>query len=128
MAHASTPWVWLRRSLAMGVALPLVGVLLAVPSQPARAVDPPKSTLAAPATGGGNVAEVVKMIDDKLDAGWKENKLTPSKQADDFEFIRRASLDIIGRIATRDEILRFEKDPVETRRALLIDRLLQSEE
>jgi hypothetical protein len=128
MAHASTPKVWLRRIIAAEVVLPLAGALLATATQAVRAVDPPKTALAAPATGGGNVAEVVKMIDEKLETSWKENKLTPSKQADDYEFIRRASLDIIGRIATHDEIIKFEKDPKETRRALLVDRLLQSEE
>jgi len=130
MAHASRSQLCLRRLAAAGVVLALVGILVVTPTQSARAVDPPRATLAAPTpvAGGSNVAEVVKMIDDKLEAGWKENKLTASRQADDYEFIRRASLDIIGRIATHEEIIRFEKDPKETRRAQLIDRLLQSEE
>src|SRR5262249_40347844 len=46
----------------------------------------------------------------------------------DSEFIRRASLDIIGRIATPKEIETFLSEPQETRRAQLIERLLQSEE
>ncbi len=70
------------------------------------------------------VAEINKQIEDQ----WTKNKIVPSKQASDYEFIRRVSLDIIGRIATIDELERFMKDrdkvPAATRRAQLIDRLL----
>src|SRR5712692_7924519 len=70
----------------------------------------------------------VKVIDDQISAEWKVNNLTPSNRASDFEFIRRASLDIIGRIATPAEIKKFLDDPERTRRPLLIERLLDSEE
>ena len=43
-------------------------------------------------------------------------------------FIRRASLDIIGRIAKPEEIREYMKDSKETRRSKLIDRLLDSDE
>src|SRR5205823_14200158 len=42
--------------------------------------------------------------------------------------VRRASLDIIGRIATLKEIDTFFKDSAERRRSLLIERLLESKE
>src|SRR5262249_19107056 len=58
----------------------------------------------------------------------KVEGLTPSARCDDYTFIRRVSLDIIGRIATPEEIDRFFKDPQATRRAQLIDRLLKSED
>jgi hypothetical protein len=70
----------------------------------------------------------VKVIDDQIAAEWKVNNLTPSNRASDYEFIRRASLDIIGRIATPAEIRKFFDDPEPTRRPLLIERLLDSEE
>jgi hypothetical protein len=73
-------------------------------------------------------AEVVQTINKRIEEGWKANKLTPSEVCSDHEFIRRASLDIIGRIAKVDEIDHFLKDPKETRRALLIDRLLKKDE
>jgi hypothetical protein len=82
---------------------------------------------AAPATGG-DPAEVVKLIDDGLRAAWEENKLTPSARCDDHDFIRRASLDIIGRIATPAEIDAYLKDSAKERRHHLIERLLKSEE
>ncbi|MCI0640390.1 MAG: DUF1549 and DUF1553 domain-containing protein [Gemmataceae bacterium] len=73
-------------------------------------------------TAGG--AEQVGFINEQIEAKWKENKITPSERCSDYEFIRRASLDIIGRIAKVDEINRFLKDPPERRRSKLIERLL----
>ncbi len=75
-----------------------------------------------------DVAEMVKTINEKVEAEWAKNKVTPSRWVDDHEFIRRASLDIIGRIARPEEIREFLKDPADTRRSLLIDRLLSSED
>jgi hypothetical protein len=125
MAYASAHDVWLKRALALGFGVPLlVGLFAAIDAPSARAVDSPRTT----SKFGPNDAEVVKMIDGKLEAGWKENNLTPSRPADDYEFIRRASLDIIGRVATAGEIEAYLKDPKETRRANLIDHLLKSDE
>src|SRR5262249_18050773 len=75
-----------------------------------------------------DVAEAVRVINDKLAEGWEKNKVTPSRQATDAEFLRRATLDIVGRIAKPSEIERFYKDPEATRRSLLIDRLLDDED
>jgi hypothetical protein len=75
-----------------------------------------------------DVADAVKLINEKLAATWAANKVVPTRYVDDYEFIRRASLDVIGRIAKPAEIQQFLKDPRETRRALLIERLLASED
>jgi hypothetical protein len=75
-----------------------------------------------------SLAEMVSIINKRSEAKWKENQIVPSRYADDYEFIRRASLDIIGRIAKPEEIRLFLKDPKETRRAKLINRLLESDE
>src|SRR5438128_7465206 len=48
-------------------------------------------------------AEAVRLINEKLTEKWQANKLIPSPRCTDHEFIRRASLDIIGRIATPKE-------------------------
>lgn len=72
--------------------------------------------------------EAVKAINDLLEKSWKDNKLDPSPVISDYEFIRRASLDIIGRIAKPSEIDAFLKESPATRRSSLIDRLLKSEE
>jgi hypothetical protein len=80
------------------------------------------------AKADADVAEMVKLINEKLEATWTANKVVPTRYVEDHEFIRRASLDIIGRIARPAEIQKFMNDPAETRRALLIERLLDSED
>jgi hypothetical protein len=101
---------------------------------PMKWPDPLKLTLVAP---GGKKADeqalaqlrdMVGTINKLTEVKWKENKIVPSRYADDYEFIRRASLDIIGRIAKPEEIREFRKDPSDTRRAKLINRLLDSDE
>jgi hypothetical protein len=96
-----------------------IGLLVAAESAFAQNNQPAKA---------GPVGEVVSLINEKIEQTWKDNKLTPSRACDDFEFIRRASLDIVGRIATPEEITAFLKDPASSRRAQLIERLLKSDE
>ena len=74
------------------------------------------------------VQNQVKFINDKLEEQWKAETVVPSRYADEYEFIRRASLDIIGRIAAPDEIKAYLKDPANKRRSMLIERLLASED
>ena len=71
---------------------------------------------------------MVKVINTRLEEAWKANKVTPSRFVDDHEFLRRASLDIIGRIATAKELQEYLKDPPDRRRSQLIERLLASED
>jgi hypothetical protein len=75
-----------------------------------------------------SLSDMVSRINKLSAEKWKENNIVPSRYADDYEFIRRASLDIIGRIAKPEEIDVFLKDPKETRRSKLIERLLESDE
>jgi hypothetical protein len=91
----------------------------------AKPAESPKA--ASPMAKSGN-AEYTRLINEKLAEKWQAKKLTPSPRCTDYEFIRRASLDIIGRIATPKEVKQFLKDPSEVRRAWLIERLLKSEE
>src|SRR5438128_47397 len=86
------------------------------------------SAAAAEDTAKSANAETIRLINEKLAEKWQPNKLTPSARCTDYEFIRRTSLDIIGRIATPKEVSQFLKDPPEVRRASLIERLLKSEE
>jgi len=84
-----------------------------------------KMTIMSPGT---DVPEMVKIINEKIEESWKANKVTPSRYIDDYEFIRRASLDIIGRIAKLDELRTYMKDAPEKRRSLLVERLLKSDD
>jgi hypothetical protein len=87
---------------------------------------PRQKVVTLPKDASSDVVEVVGIINSKLEQGWKENKITPSQNCTDYEFIRRASLDIIGRIAKPEEIAEYMKDPPQYRRSLLIERLLRS--
>ena len=54
--------------------------------------------------------------------------ITPSAPAGDATFLRRASLDVIGRLPTPDEARAFLADPAADKRARLVDRLLDRPE
>jgi hypothetical protein len=95
---------------------------------PTKAPGGPTTLKMTIVSEGSDVQEMAKLINEKVEASWKANKITPSFYADDYEFIRRASLDIIGRIARPDEIRKYMKDPAEKRRSMLIERLLGHED
>jgi hypothetical protein len=88
--------------------------------------------IAKPKDSKGNEVEVgidvIAFINEQLEKGWKDNKLTPADRCTDYEFIRRASLDLIGRIAKVSEIAEFMNDPPQYRRSALIERLLANPE
>ena len=56
-----------------------------------------------------------------------EKPLPRAGQIDDLTFLRRASIDLIGRIPTHAEILQYQKWPATERRAKLVQRLLSSD-
>jgi hypothetical protein len=126
----------LRGLLAGGF---LAGLLVLVPGTMAQnaAKPPPKADAGKPEPAKvqrvivaktPDVAEMSKDINEKLQEGWKANKITSSREVTDLEFLRRASLDIIGRVPTWDEIKAYEKDPPEKRRSLVVERLLSHED
>lgn len=62
---------------------------------------------------------------------WKKLEslgFTPSEPAGDTTFLRRAFLDVIGRLPRPDEARAFLEDSSEDRRARLVDRLLERPE
>lgn len=70
----------------------------------------------------------VLYIDELLAFEWKEQGLTPAENCTDGEFIRRVSLDLVGRVPTLAETQQFLSNPSKLRRQELIDRLLESTE
>ena len=79
-------------------------------------------SVAVPAPTAGLPA--VNAVDDFLNVRLAAAGVSPNDPADDAAFLRRLSLDVVGRIPTPDEIDRFLADPPATRRAAAVDRLL----
>jgi hypothetical protein len=130
MTDANMQGFHMARRLVVALGLVATGLLLAGGYRVSAADDPakPADVKKLVAAGSGSVSEQVRVINEEIAKMWKEQNLTPSVKTSDYSFIRRASLDIIGRIATPEEIDRFMKDPQATRRTQLIDRLLDSED
>lgn len=97
--------------------------------EPPPSTFPPRKDFIDPAQGG---TEHVNLIDEHITKGWRDTKgkaiTFPSERCTDFEFLRRASLDIIGRIPTVKEIERFMKQPESKRRSWVINAMLEGEE
>lgn len=73
-------------------------------------------------------AEPTAAINYFLAAGWQARQLTPAELCDDRTFLRRVTLDLIGRIPTPEETLAFLFDGASNKRVALVDRLLASDE
>lgn len=76
---------------------------------------------AGPALAQGSIdTHIFKAISD---AG-----VTPAARTNDYEFIRRATLDLVGRVPTFDRLAEFTGDRAVDKRAKYIDELLASPE
>jgi hypothetical protein len=67
-------------------------------------------------------------IDSYLQADWQANGITPAPPTTDWEFIRRVTLDLTGRIPDPARVLTFVADTTPNKRAALIDELLAKPE
>lgn len=67
-------------------------------------------------------------VDNHVVAKWQKLNLAPSPACTDAEFIRRASIDTIGKLPTADEVRAFVDDTASNKRSQLIDKLLASED
>lgn len=119
----------LSHSLLLRSALALIVAALWLPAsaqaQPGKDKGLIVQDVMVPGLGG---LEQVSLINEQLDKLWKANKLEVAERCDDHTFIRRATLDIIGRIPKIEEIQVFMTDPPNVRRSKLIERLLDSNE
>jgi hypothetical protein len=92
-----------------------------------RLVLPAATALVAAAVPGVRANELSQKIDALVEEGYKANRITPNAPASDETFVRRAYLDIIGRIPSMEEAKEFLDSSEQGKRAKLIDKLLDSE-
>ncbi|MBW3543081.1 MAG: DUF1549 and DUF1553 domain-containing protein [Planctomycetes bacterium] len=78
-----------------------------------------------PHSAGSTIASVTAVIDEHLAAGWEYAGLSPSPPADDAEWLRRVSLDLVGHIPSADEAVAFLADRDPHKREKLVERLLE---
>jgi hypothetical protein len=71
---------------------------------------------------------VRNFIDELVDAKLRQLNVVPSGLCSDAEFLRRASLDVIGALPTAVEARAFLADPAPDKRAKLVDALLDRPE
>jgi hypothetical protein len=67
-------------------------------------------------------------IDSYIAADFQANNITPAPTTTDWEFVRRVTLDLTGRIPAPDKVVGFVADNSANKRAKLIDQLLASPE
>src|SRR4051812_28098242 len=84
-----------------------------------RAADPAKQAAAL------SESELAARIDQLIDNRLKERKVTPAPVSDDAAFIRRAYLDLAGRIPNILEVRDFLDDDRPDKRRLWVDQLLR---
>ena len=80
--------------------------------------------------GGGSEAPGGKgnLIDQFINSDLQANNITPADKTNDWEFIRRVTLDLTGRIPTPDRVTQFVASTDPNKRASLIDELLAKPE
>ncbi len=98
---------------------------LALGGSAASAADPgrkPPETPRATRDAGALAATIDRLLAEK----WAEAHVAPVGPADDAEYLRRLSLDLVGKIPTAAEAREFLDDPAPDKRPRLVDRLLAS--
>ncbi len=110
-----------------------------VPMNASRTQTHPRSALTAQVVSslGSHVKDRVQSfqnpdtlatIDKYLFAAMNQAGATPADLTTDYEYIRRVTLDLTGRIPTPDQVSSFVADTTPTKRANLVDTLLASPE
>ena len=84
------------------------------------AVRNPRPGRTTPFADGGKS----NLIDQYIWADLQANGITPAQKTNDWEFIRRATIDLTGRIPTAARATQFVADTSPNKRAALVDELL----
>jgi len=67
-----------------------------------------------------------QLIDTHMTAMWRNAGVAPAPRSSDTEFLRRVTLDLVGRIPTPGEVAGFSSDRKPNKRLRMVDRLLAS--
>ena len=92
------------------------------------AADPPALANTAIATERGQILDdrqLAAAIDAYFEQYWAAQSIEPAAEADDAEFVRRVYLDFAGKIPPVSEVRTYLESVNSTKRAELIDSLLQ---
>jgi len=83
-----------------------------------------------PAASAEKQAEpaVATRIDQFAAAHWKQHAIIPAELTTDAEFLRRATLDLIGRVPTAGEVAAFVSDSSPDKRSRAVERLMDGPE
>ncbi len=100
----------------------LAACLLACGTLTARAADP-KAPDREP-----EPATLAARIDALMEKHWQSANATPAPPVGDAAFLRRVTLDLAGRIPTRQEAVAFAEDTALDRRARAVRRLMEGAE
>src|SRR5690349_11156121 len=80
------------------------------------------------ATPLDSASPVAARIDEFVERTWRSIGVRPADPADDATFLRRATLDLAGRIPTPGEAQHFARDPSADKRTQAVRRLVESPE
>jgi hypothetical protein len=109
--------VWRGKPAHLGMVV--LGVVLLATGHPVHAGDRQKASEKAVSSGRG------EFIDRLLDDSWKKGGVKPPRPATDEEYLRRAYLDVVGRIPTVQEARGFLQTKEADKREKLVDYLLE---
>ncbi len=113
-----------KPSAGLGDAAP---AFAATPTAPDKTPFKPIRSNAGGTTAASS-ATVLAFVNEQLKTGWTQAGITPSPRADDAEWLRRLHLDLVGHIPSVREVEKFLADRSRTKRAVEVDRLLDSPE
>lgn len=116
----------MRCHLFTGLSLLCLATPSILHAQVLKPAEPVHNQAVKDAQGVKDAQVVSARIDQFIAAGWKDKGAAPAKPADDAEFLRRVYLDVAGRIPTVSEARAFLEDKSPDKRALLLERLLDS--
>lgn len=71
--------------------------------------------------------DVARRVDSIMAASWAKKVVVPASPADDAEFLRRASLDLVGRVPRADDVRAFLADTTADKRTKLVEQFLKDD-